>query len=484
MANILLTGSTGYIGRRLLTVLLEEKHKVICLVRDKRRFDWEDFTKEELNQIEVVEGDLTQLETLQVLSFQVDIAYYLVHSMSYAAKSFEELEQVSAYNFVTLCNKTHVKQIIYLGGIANDVALSKHLSSRKKVESILQTAQAPVTVLRAAIIIGSGSASYEIIRDLVEKLPVMIAPKWLNSKCQPISIRNVIEYLRGVANRAETFNQTYDIGGPDVLTYKQMLLGYAKERNLKRWIITVPVLSPGLSSKWLYFVTSTSMSLAKTLVNSMKNEVICRPSAIKEIVPIRLLNYPEMIALTLERIQQKLVISSWKDALNNETIDNHFLNNIEVPTHGCFKDKRLIEFNLAPQQVIESLWRIGGSNGWYYGNFLWRIRGVLDKLVGGVGLRRGRRSEVDLKAGDALDFWRVLLADKENGRLLLFAEMKLPGEAWLEWKVKVSPGKKVLLQTATFRPKGIWGRLYWYSVLPFHGLIFPMMAKRIIEKSV
>jgi uncharacterized protein YbjT (DUF2867 family) len=481
--TILLTGSTGYIGRRLLTALLEDNHNLICLVRDKRRFDWEDFSTEQLQCIQVVEGDLVKEETLSHISAQADIAYYLVHSMSYSEKAFEALEETSATNFVTLANRCKVKQIVYLGGIANDAKLSKHLSSRKHVEEILQTANAPVTVLRAAIIIGSGSASYEIIRDLVEKLPIMVAPKWLNSKCQPISIRNVIEYLKGVALLPSTFNKVFDIGGPDVLTYKEMLMGYARVRNLKRWIITVPVLSPGLSSHWLYFVTSTSMSLAKTLVNSMKNEVVCRPSEITKLVPLTLLSYTEMLTLTLARIQQRLVVSSWKDAINTETIDTHFLNYIEVPTHGCFVDKRMLSFTTDKKSVIESIWRIGGNNGWYYGNTLWKLRGLLDKLVGGVGLRRGRRSDVDLKAGDALDFWRVLLADKTNARLLLFAEMKLPGEAWLEWKIKENEGKKTLIQTATFRPRGLWGRLYWYSVLPLHGLIFPKMAKQIIKRA-
>ncbi|MCU0383497.1 MAG: NAD(P)H-binding protein, partial [Cyclobacteriaceae bacterium] len=246
--TILLTGSTGYIGRRLLTALLEDNHNIICLVRDRRRFDWEDFSAEQLQRIQVVEGDLVKEETLLHIAAQADIAYYLVHSMSYSEKAFETLEETSAANFVTIANRCKVKQIVYLGGIANDVQLSKHLSSRKHVEEILQTANAPVTVLRAAIIIGSGSASFEIIRDLVEKLPIMVAPKWLNSKCQPIGIRNVIEYLKGVALLPSTYNKVFDIGGPDVLTYKEMLLGYARIRNLKRWIITVPVLSPGLSS--------------------------------------------------------------------------------------------------------------------------------------------------------------------------------------------------------------------------------------------
>ncbi|MBX2896883.1 MAG: SDR family oxidoreductase [Cyclobacteriaceae bacterium] len=479
--KILLTGSTGYIGRRLLSALVANDHEVICLVRDKRRFDWDDFSKEELAKISVVEGDLSQATSLASTPINFDIAYYLVHSMSSAQGDFTHTESASARNFVALVNRSQAKQIIYLSGIVNDDALSHHLQSRKNVEDILKTSKVPATVLRAAIIIGSGSASFEIIRDLVEKLPVMIAPRWLKTRCQPIGIRNVIQYLVGVMLKHETYTQSFDIGGADVLTYKQMLLGYAKVRNLKRLIITVPVLSPKLSSLWLYFVTSTSYSLARTLVASMKNEVICSDTRIQNIVPIKILQYDEALNLAFEKISQKIIISSWKDAISLDTLKNNFLDFKQVPVHGVLTDKRVVGFNRDKADVIENLWRIGGERGWYFGNWMWRIRGVMDKTVGGVGLRRGRRSETDLKPGDALDFWRVLEADKENGRLLLYAEMKLPGEAWLEFKVKEADGKNTLHQTATFQPLGLWGRVYWFMVLPFHGLIFPRMAKGIIS---
>lgn len=474
--TILLTGSTGYIGRRLLPVLLEQGHHIICLVRDKRRFDFEDFSEEHQQHLSVVEADLNNPDTLKQLPKEIDLAYYLVHSMS-TSEDFLALEQKSAETFVGYINQTTAKQIIYLSGIVNDPSLSKHLSSRKNVEDILSQSTARLTVLRAAIIIGSGSASFEIIRDLVEKLPVMIAPKWLKSRCQPIGIRNVIEYLIGVILKEETFGQSFDIGGPDIVTYKEMLMGYARVRGLKRWIIPVPVLSPQLSSHWLYFVTSTSFTLAKSLVSSLKNEVICSDNRIQAIVPLKLLNYEETLRLTLDRIQQRLVISSWKDAVPTDAIDQNFLNYIEVPTFGCFNDKRTITFNRPKEEVIDNIWKIGGDQGWYYGNWMWRIRGFVDKLFGGVGLRRGRRNATDLKAGDALDFWRVLLADKKNGRLLLYAEMKLPGEAWLEFKIQ----ENILVQTATFRPLGLWGRIYWYAVLPFHGLIFPGMIRNIVR---
>ncbi len=480
--RILLTGSTGYIGRRLLPVLVEDGHHVICLVRDKRRFDLEDFTEDFLRNITIVEADLNDHKTMMGLPTDIDAAYYLVHSMSTSYPNFGKLEEDSAENFVHYINQTEAKQIVYLSGITNDDLLSNHLLSRKNVEDVLHKSKVPVTTLRAAIVIGSGSASFEIIRDLVEKLPIMVAPKWLKSRCQPIGIRNVIEYLKGVLLMKETFNETFDIGGPDILTYKEMLLGFAKVRGLRRIIFPIPLLTPKLSSLWLYFVTSTSYSLARSLVSSLKNEVICRDMCIHTIIPTRLLSYEETLEIAFERIEQKNVISSWKDAVSFETMDKNFLNYIEVPEHGCYKDKRQVEFDQPIENVVENIWRIGGKRGWYFGNWMWGLRGIADKLVGGVGLRRGRRSETDLKAGDALDFWRVLLADKKNGRLLLYAEMKLPGEAWLEFKIRESDNKKTLIQTATFRPLGLWGRLYWYSVLPFHGLIFPKMAKNIAKR--
>ncbi len=479
--KIVLTGSTGYIGRRLLSVLVAEGHEVICIVRDKRRFDWEDFSNPFLNQVSVIEFDLTDPIDL-ILPHDIDAAYYLVHSMSSSHPDFTTLEARSARCFAEAVSKTSAKQIIYLSGITNDADLSHHLQSRKNVEDILRTGTVPVTVLRAAIIIGSGSASFEIIRDLVEKLPVMIAPRWLKTRCQPIGIRNVLEYLYGVLLRAETFHQTFDIGGPEILTYKEMLMGFAHVRGLKRWIITVPVLTPKLSSLWLVFVTSTTYSLARSLVNSMKNEVICHDERIRDFVKVNLLTYHQSLQLAFEKISQKNVISSWKDSISLDTMNKNFLSNMEVPEHGVYVDFREVSIHRDEHEVIENIWCIGGNRGWYFGNWLWRIRGLMDKMVGGVGLRRGRRSDVDLKAGDALDFWRVLLADKSNGRLLLYAEMKLPGEAWLEFRIKEKKGKKVLQQKATFRPLGLWGRVYWYSVLPFHGLIFPQMAKRIVHR--
>jgi len=303
----------------------------------------------------------------------------------------------------------------------------------------------------------------------------MIAPRWLDTKSQPIAVRNVIEFISGVLLNEITFNKSYDIGGPDILTYKQMLLRFAKVRGLNRWIGIVPVMTPKLSSYWLYFITSTSYPLAQNLVDSMKVEVVCKENNLKEILGIRPVSYEDAIREAFEKIEMNQVPSSWKDALTSNTLNDGIARYAEVPVNGCFFDYRKLHIN-NNDRVLLKIWSIGGKNGWYYGDWLWVIRGFIDKLFGGVGLRRGRKNQTEISPGDALDFWRVLIADKSEKRLLLFAEMKLPGEAWLEFRIDK---ENVLHQTATFRPLGLWGRLYWYSVLPFHGFIFRGMIRNI-----
>lgn len=474
--RILLTGLTGYIGKRLLPVLLENGHEVVSMVRDRSR------VQEDLLELEghsVIEGDLLDARSLEKIPKEIDIAYYLVHSMSATMKGFQELEERSAAHFVEAIDQTDALQIIYLSGISNSEHLSSHLASRKSVEEILKQAKAAVTILRAGIIVGSGSASFEIIRDLVEKLPLMITPRWLNTRCQPIAIRNVIGYLEGVTGQEKTYNQTFDIGGEEVLTYKEMLLQFAEVRKLKRWIWILPVMTPRLSSYWLYFITSTSYNLAVNLVNSMKIEVVAAENRIREIVQLELIDYRTSIRFAFERMEQNLVLSSWKDAMisGHRSIDVSAF--IEVPVYGCYKDNREIPIQGDPQQVLENIWSIGGERGWYYADTLWRFRGFLDKLAGGVGLRRGRTNLAVIYPGDALDFWRVIIASKKDAWLLLFAEMKVPGEAWLEFKIRNTP-EPVLVQTATFRPRGLWGRIYWYAMMPAHFFIFKRMAQRIV----
>ncbi|MBB6681175.1 SDR family oxidoreductase [Aequorivita sp. 609] len=469
--KILLTGANGYIGMRLLPELLQNGHEVICAVRDKNRLPLD---PETTKKVSVVEVDFAEEVNTDDFPKDIDAAYYLIHSMSSSTTDFDEMEARSAINFNKYMATTSVKQVIYLSGIVNQEELSKHLSSRKKVEEILYKGNYNLTVLRAGIVVGSGSSSFEIIRDLCEKLPVMIAPKWLKTRIQPIAIRDVINFLYGVLDNDRCFNKSFDIGGPDILTYKEMLMKYSKIRGLKLWIIPVPIMSPRLSSYWLYFVTSTSYKLAVNLVDSMKMEVVANDNNLQEILNIQPISYEEAIKKAFEKIEQNLVVSSWKDSLVAGRITN-LKQYIQVPKYGCLKDEKVVEVE-NPEMVLDNIWAIGGENGWYYGNYLWKIRGFADRLFGGVGLRRGRTDPKRINTGDALDFWRVLYADKENKRLLLFAEMKLPGEAWLEFCINE---KNELIQTATFRPKGIWGRLYWYAMLPFHYFIFDGMIRNI-----
>jgi len=472
--KILLTGANGYIGMRILPQLLDLGHEVICAVRDESRFSIE---KEIRSKVEVVEIDFLKDTTAHKIAKDIDVAYFLIHSMSSSTQDFDEMEAKTAINFNTYLKETNVKQVIYLSGIVNEENLSKHLWSRKNVESILAEGPFHLTVLRAGIIVGSGSSSFEIIRDLCEKLPIMITPKWVLTKTQPIAIRDIINFLTGVLGHEKTCDQSFDVAGPNVLTYKEMLQQYAKARGFKNWIFTVPVMTPKLSSYWLYFVTSTSYKLALNLVDSMKVEVIARDNKLQEILGLRTHTYAEAIDMAFKKIEQNLVVSSWKDSMVSGRFKKDLEKYIQVPKYGVLKDEQKLKID-NPDDVLKKIWRIGGETGWYYGNWLWKIRGFLDKLSGGVGLRRGRTHPDKIFAGDSLDFWRVLLADKKSKRLLLFAEMKLPGEAWLEFKIDE---QNVLHQTATFRPRGLKGRLYWYSIVPFHYFIFGGMIRNIAK---
>jgi uncharacterized protein YbjT (DUF2867 family) len=470
--RVLLTGATGYIGKRLLPLLLEQGHTVVCAVRDRNRFALPPLRRD---QVTVAEVDFLDPSTLLNIPADIDAAYYLIHSMSGPDADFDRLEAESARNFRDRLAATSAKQVIYLGGIANADELSKHLASRQHVESILAEGPYALTTLRAGIIIGSGSASFEIMRDLVEKLPVMVTPRWLNTRSQPIAVHDVLSYLTGVLHHAPAFNRTFDIGGPDILTYKQMLLRFGRIRGLQRVIVTVPVMTPRLSSYWLYFVTAISYPLAVHLVNSMKVEVVCRPNELARELGIVPMSFEQAVSQAFAKIEQNEIVSSWKDALVRGNLRRPLAHYVEVPRFGCFRDERTMTVD-SNDAAVRRIWAIGGSTGWYHATWLWRLRGFLDKLFGGVGLRRGRTHPSELHAGDALDFWRVLLADPEGKRLLLYAEMKLPGEAWLEFRVGPDC---VLHQEATFRPRGLLGRLYWYSVLPLHAFIFGGMLRRL-----
>ena len=479
--KILLTGATGYIGQRLLPLLVDAGHEVVCLVRDPRRFE---LPARLADQVTVAQGDLLKPDSLAELPTDIDAAYYLVHSMSGHDTDFFRAEQQSAHNFTAYLNRTSAKQLIYLSGIANDRALSTHLRSRRAVEKVLKkTTTAQLTVLRASIIIGSGSASFEIIRDLVEKLPVMVTPRWLQSHCQPIGVRDVMFYLTAVLDNPACLGHSFDIGGPDVLSYRQMLLGLARVRGYRRLILTVPVLTPRLSSWWLYLVTSTTFSLAQSLVESLRNDTVADPKrSIAEAVPHTCMSYAEALKLAFQRIEQNEVVSSWSDALSSGVMEKQFMDHIQLPQYGVLRDCQQLRFRRNPEEVRQNIWRIGGERGWYKVDWLWRLRGLLDKLVGGVGLRRGRRSPTDLRTGDPLDFWRVLVADRQGRRLLLYAEMKLPGEAWLQFRILDNDDDThTLEQLAVFRPRGLAGRLYWYSLVPFHFIIFKGMIENIVH---
>ncbi len=478
--KILITGANGYIASRLIPVLLEKEHELFLLVRDPNRLHLKDPSAKGVN---IIQGDLLNKKSLESIPKDIDAAYYLIHSMNQGKEDFAKLDKEAAENFIHVIDKTSCKQIIYLTGIQDPKSPSKHLKSRLEVEQTLQKGKCPVTVLRAAIIVGAGSASFEIMRDLVEKLPIMVAPKWVNSVCQPIAIRDVLYYLEGVLDHKECIGKVFDIGGPDILPYQQMLLQMSDVRKLKRFIIKVPVLTPRLSSYWLILITATNYFLAKTLVDSLKNDVVCKNHDIQTILPRKCLHFKDAIAKAFDRIEEHGVISSWKDSVSSGRMPANFLEHVEAPIKGSYRMICKENFTIAPEKVYECFTQIGGKNGWYYMTWAWKIRGAFDKLFGGIGLRRGRVSRKEIRIGDALDFWRVLLIDPEKYRLLLYAEMKLPGEAWLEFAVKTQNGKSELIQSAIFRPKGLLGRLYWAVLYPIHVILLKGLAKQIVIRA-
>lgn len=469
---ILLTGVTGYVGKRLIPPLIEKGYHVICCVRDKSRLP---FSKTIFDKIEILEIDFLKPPPFENLPKKIDAAYYLIHSMNCSVKKFAELDSLAAENFRQYMNTTDVKQVIYLSGIANSEKQSKLLASRKNVEEILSKGKYNLTVLRTGIIVGSGSASFEIIRDIVEKFPIIIVPRWISTKSQPISTKDIKVFLLKVLLRNECFNKSFDIGGPEILTYKEILKQYAEVRELRRMIITIPFLTSKISSYGLFLGTSVSYSMAINMTNSMKTEVICRDRELNNILNVKPIDYKSSIKRAFLRIKENHVVSSWRDSMVNGISFSKSSDYIEVPEFGCYKDVKTIKTD-DPEKVMANILSIGGETGWYYANWLWRIRGRMDRLIGGVGLNRGRTNPSDINTGDALDFWRVIYNSKTEKRLLLFSEMKLPGEGWLEFRIDES---NILHQTATFRPKGLWGRLYWIFSGPFHFFIFSGMIKNI-----
>ncbi len=475
--RILLTGVTGYIGKRLLPVLVNLGYTVVCCVRDKNRL----FLKESLlDKTEIIEADFLVEKSLQNIPKDIEAAFYLIHSMTSTIKNFDKMEALAAGNFAKAMENTNVRQVVYLSGISNEVKLSKHLSSRRNVETILSQRKFKLTVLRAGIVVGSGSSSFEIIRDLVEKLPFLITPKWVLTRIQPIAVGDVVAYLSQVLFNERCFNRSFDIGGPEVLTYRDMLLQYAEVRKLKRYFIVLPLrsfplMTPRASSMWMYFISSVSYPLVVNLINSLRVEVVCRNNDIENILQLHPISYKTAIERAFSQIKQNLVVSSWRDSLSSTRIGTNLADFIEVPEYGCYKDKKQIVVHDV-EKVIDNIWSIGGERGWYYSDWLWKFLGFIDILFGGVGLKRGRTRTTDIHAGDALDFWRVLLADKQIYRFLLFAELKLPGEAWLEFRIDKN---NILSQVLTFRPKGVFGRFYWLVTYPFRYIIFNGMIENI-----
>lgn len=477
---ILVTGATGYVGGRLIPALLKAGYRVRAMARNPAKMGCRPWAGH--SRAELVQGDVLDLESLEQAACGCRAAYYLVHSMLAQSEKFAEADRRAARNMVAAAAHAGLKRIVYLGGLAEarGGTLSKHLASRIEVAGILQAGPVPTTDLRAPMILGSGSASFEILRYLVERLPIMTTPRWVHSLNQPIAIRNVIAYLTGCLEHEETSGQTYDIGGPDLLTYRDLLDIYAEEARLrKRVIIPVPVLTPTLSALWIHLISPVPKSIALPLTEGLTSDAVCTENRIRAIIPQDLLTCREAIRLALDRIKQEQVETCWMDA--GQLIEPEWAHCGDAAWAGgtIMKCGYRARLKATVDEVWQPISRIGGKTGWYFGNLLWRLRGIMDRLVGGVGLRRGRRHPSDIGVGDALDFWRVLDV-KAPQRLLLLAEMKTPGEALLEFQITANGHGLVELQLLSrFWPRGLMGILYWYALYPFHQWIFYGMLKSI-----
>ena len=479
---ILVTGASGYVGGRLVRDLNEDKCAVRVLVRDAQKVKDQPWAKD----ADIVEGNANSPDDLRRALRGVHTAFYLLHSIN-AGKNFDEVESAMARNFAAAAEAENVSQIIYLGGIANDKNRSQHLASRMNTGSQLASGKVPVLELRAGIIIGSGSASFEMLRHLTHRLPIMTTPKWVSNLTQPISIRDALYYLRKCAALPAPISKICDIGGQEVLSYADMMQKFAKLSGLrKRWIIQVPVLTPKLSSLWIGFVTPVPTSLARPLVESLISEVVADPKkSIDSIIappPEGFIDVEGAIKLALSKIADHDVITRWSDAAYPTAPWQKAQCDPEWAGEMVLRDRREQATDASAPALWQAIESIGGDNGWYGADFLWYMRGLLDRLVGGVGLRRGRRDPVTLRIGDSLDFWRVEELDR-GARLKLYAEMILPGKAWLEFSIAEENGKRIVRQEASFSPRGLGGQLYWYAVLPFHIFVFPTMMRNLIRKA-
>ncbi len=483
---VLVTGATGYVGGRLIPRLLQSGYTVRAVARNKQKLASRTWAQEP--NLELFQADALDQKAMLRACQGCFAAYYLIHSMHPGNKNFAGIDIQAAEIMAQAAAQNSLQQIIYLGGLGEETdQLSPHLRSRLQVAKILMSGPVPVTFLRAAIILGSGSASFEILRYLCERLPVMTTPAWIRTRCQPISIRNVLGYLLGSLNNPNCLGRTFDIGGPEIVTYARLFNIYCQVANLRRRIlIPLPILSPRISSWWVHLVTPVPAAIAMPLVEGLQNEVVCKDNSIREIIPQELLTAEQTIQTALQRLQLEQVETSWSDA--GQLNPPEWCMTGDAPFAGgtILECGYKIAIRANPEQVFAPIARIGGRTGWYYGNFLWYLRGLMDRLIGGVGLRRGRRHPEQILIGDVLDFWRVIQIEKP-WLLRLLAEMKTPGQAILELKINTLPQQNPqaeeceLVLLSRFLPRGLWGIIYWYLNLPMHKLIFKGMARNIVR---
>lgn len=479
---ILVTGATGYVGARLIPRLLEAGYRVRAAGRSMAKLKARPFAGNA--DVELCSLNVLERDELKVALKDVWAVYYLVHSMNSSSRDFAEADRMAARSMAEEAELAGVKRIIYLGGLGEDSPeLSKHLRSRAETGEILKSGKVPVTILRAGMILGSGSTSFEILRYLVERLPFMITPRWVKTPSQPIAIRNVINYLVGCLSIEETAGKTYDIGGPEVLTYMELMQTYARRAGLpKRVILPVPVFTPRISSYWIHYVTPVPAYIARPLAEGLRNPVVCKDNEILKLIPQDLLDADTAIGIALEKMRSQTVESSWTDAGTMPQPEWLAPGDPGWAGGTYYEDNRIITVSDTTKEVWQRLVRLGGKTGWYYGNWLWKLRGFMDRMLGGVGLNRGRRNENELWVGDALDFWRVVEVEQEK-HLLLLAEMKLPGEAILEFQISKQAEHTQVRQIARFVPHGLLGLLYWWAVTPLHEFVFSGMLKGVAAKT-
>lgn len=477
---VLVTGATGYVGGRLAPLLLQHGYRVRCMAREPRKLAgrWDSFPSYK-GQLEIVPGDVLKPETLPAALRDIDTAYYLVHAMGDGEKGFVERELQSAREFARIAAEQGVRRIIYLGGLGRrDTETSPHLHSRHQTGDLLRTGSVPVTELRAAVIVGSGSASFEMLRHLTEKLPIMVCPRWIETRTQPISIDDTLAYLIAALDTQETAGRILDIGGPEVLTYREMMQTYAAVKRLRRIIITVPVLTPRLSAYWVNLMTPIPASIAFPLIEGLKTETVCENNQATCLMPFPLTPFRQAVERALQATDALEVPTRWTGAQRGMVRQDFDLS--AIPARKLFQDRRVLHTSASAKALNQALARIGGTVGWYYADWLWVIRGAIDRAIGGVGLRRGRRHPKQIAVGDAIDFWRV--EEYTPYRLRLRAEMKVPGQAWLEFQIQDNAtGVHDLAQTAYYAPRSFWGKLYWYALIPIHFFVFRGLLRGIVR---